>query len=151
MFAAHATLCLLTFQFPSAVEQGTDMLWALATEDVERAATGRAALDFASGQGLYALLGRGQGEAQRAEVLLVAALSCTCTSAHLALASSLAGGVPEVPRGPAEDEAEGGQAEVAGRVEGEARGLLREEVAEDAAWGFGGREEEGRERKVRAK
>ena len=76
------------------------MLWALAPKDVARLATGRAALDIASGQGLYALLGRGQGEAQRAEVLLVAALSCTCTSAHLALASSLAGGVPEVPRGP---------------------------------------------------
>ena len=36
------------------------MLWALAPKDVERLATGRAALDFASGQGLYALLGRGQ-------------------------------------------------------------------------------------------
>ena len=74
------------------------MLWALAPKDVARLATGRAALDIASGQGLYALLGRGQGEAQRAGVLLVAALSCARTSDHLAPASSLAGTVAEVPR-----------------------------------------------------
>jgi len=55
--------------------------------------------------------------------------------------------VPEVPRGPAEDEAEGRKAEVAGRVERQARGLLREEVAEDAAWVWRERKRErGRER-----
>ena len=50
--------------------------------------------------------------------------------------------MPEVAGGPPEDEAERGQAEVAGRVEGEARGLLREEVAEDAAWFLGERKRE---------
>ena len=64
MLGTHAILCLLTFQFPSAVEQGIKNLWALPPEDVARLATGRSTRLFAPGQGLYTLPGRGQGEAQ---------------------------------------------------------------------------------------
>ena len=65
---------------PSGVEQGIDMLRALSTEDAERLDTGRAALDFASGQKLHALPGRGQGEAQGVvQSASCGGQSCACT------------------------------------------------------------------------
>ena len=73
------------------------MLWALSAEDVERLATGRAALDFASGQSLYALPARGQGVVQSASC---GGLELRVHCDHLALASPPADGAAEVPRGP---------------------------------------------------
>lgn len=77
------------------------------------------------------------GERRGKEGVAAAAPAFGCSSAGGSASSGDEEGVeravPEVSRGPAEDEAERGQAEVARRVEGEAGGLLREEVAEDAA------------------